>query len=243
MSGLTLNPAGPLHIPSLGSVWFAETGLDETYEILQYSHPREAAITTNNIMGLFVRANQTGPEPVILPSLSTFEIKPRTGISPGDGRGNWTLIAGEIFRPVHGEILEDYLQSTQNGLFPTSGGLVVEADMAFSSKDSTMAILSKIQFHVQRAVSMNAYPLTFRIWPKMLENIVPKMREMADRGWIYWNPVSLQGSIERNFEFSNLLKGSFSFVVYADLEGGFRNTKRPLNDQEQKTLTELWKEA
>jgi hypothetical protein len=104
MSGLTLNPVGPLHIPSLGSVWFADTGLEETYEILQYSRPREAAITPNNIMGLFVRANQTGPEPVSLPPLSTFEIKPRTGIAPGDERGSWTLIAGENFRPVHGQI-------------------------------------------------------------------------------------------------------------------------------------------
>ncbi len=240
MSSVTLNPAGPLHIPNLGRVWFADTGPEETYEILQYSRPREAAISPSNIIGLFVHANQTAPAPITLPPLSTFEIKPRTDIPPGDERGNWTLVAGENLQPVHGEILEDYLVGAQKGIYSTSGGLVVDADMAFSSKDSTAAILSKIQFHVERAVSMNAFPLTFRIWPKMLENIAPKMEEMARNGSIYWNPVSLQGSLARNFGFNNLLRSAFYFVVYTDFERGFRDTKRPLTDQQQKTLTDLW---
>ncbi len=239
MSRLAPSPAGPLHIPSLGSVWFADTGLDETYEILQYSRPRESAITPSNIIGLFVEANQTAPNPVSLPPLVPFEIKLRTDIPPGDVLGNWTLGAGENLRPVHGEILDEYVGGVQRGLYPTSGGLEVEADMAFSSLDSTMAIFSKIQFQVQRAISMNAYPVTFKIWPKMLENITPKIEEMAHRGLIVWNPVSLQGSLVRDL-FSNLFRGAFYFVVYADFEGGFRDTKRPLPDRDQKTLTKLW---
>ena len=239
MSRLTQKPVGPLHIPGLGSVWSGDTGLDETYEILQYSRPRDSAITPSNIIGLFVEANQTAPDPVSLPRLVPFEIKPRTDIPPDDELGNWTLIAGESLRPVHGEILQEYVDGAQRGLYPTSGGLIVEADMALSSKDSTMALFSKIQFHVQRALSMNVYPVTFMIWPKMLENIIPKIEEMAHHGWIIWNPVSLQGSLVRDL-FKNLFRGAFSFVVYTDLEGGFRDTKRPLPEQDQKTLTKLW---
>jgi len=240
MSRLTQKPVGPLHIPSLGSVWYADTGPEETYEIMQYSLPREFAITPSNIIGLFVRANQTAPEPVELPPLSTFEIKPATNVACDDERGNWTLVVGENHRLVHGEVLEDYLDGAQKGLYPMGDCLAVEADMAFSSTDSTPAIFSKIQFHVQRAVSMNVYPVTFKIWPRMLENIAPKMEEMARNGWIVWDSVSFQGSLARNFGFSNFLRGAFRFVAYTDFEGGFRDTKRPLPDRDQKTLTKLW---
>jgi hypothetical protein len=237
MQSLTRDPAGPLHIPDLGKVRSTETGLEETYEILQYSRPRQSAVTPSNILNLFVAANQS-TSPLSLPPLVPFEIKPRTDVSPDDPLG-WALVAGENLRPVHGEVLQEYIDGAQRGQFPTSGGLIVEADMALSSRDSTMALFSKIQFHVQRALSMNVYPVTFMIWPKMLENIIPKIEEMAQHGWIIWNPVSLQGSLIRDL-FSNLFRGAFSFVVYTDLEGGFRDTKRPLPDRDQKTLTKLW---
>jgi hypothetical protein len=239
MSGLIIDPTAPFDFPDLGSVCFPETGEEETGEILQFSRAREPGITPSNIIGLFVRDNQTGPQPVI-PPLSTFEIKPRTEVAPDDHRGNWTLIAGENQRIVHGNILEDYAEAAERNFYVTNGNLVIEADMAFSSTDSTMAILKKIQFHVQRAVSMKAYLITFRIWPKMLGNIAPKLEEMARRDWITWDPLKLEGSLAATSGFDTTLKAAFIFVVYSDVKGGFRDTKRPLNELEQKALTELW---